>query len=127
MKKVRSRNHAEARQLLIDTLVIQLKQYPHLSVTIVYDGPEHNKHQETENVAVIYSGGGCKLTKHRADRRITELLNWSVFTETGEQLFVVSADNDVVRESRENRAQIIPLDQFGSMFFDVVTDFFINR
>lgn len=117
-EKVRSRDHAEARQLLTDTLAIQLKQYPHLSVTIVYDGPEHNKLQETENVAVIYSGGGCKLTKHRADRRITELLNWSAFTETGEQLFVVSADNDVVRESRENRAQVIPLDQFGYMFFE---------
>jgi len=122
-EKVRSRDHAEARQLLTDTLAVQLKPYPHLSVTIVYDGPEHNKLQETENVAVIYSGGGCKLTKHRADRRITELLNWSAFTETGEQLFVVSADNDVVRESRENRAQIIPLDQFASMFFDVATDF----
>ena len=109
-----SRSHSDARHCLTESVAGLIGTNRNCCASIVFDGPEHNREIVSENLTVIYSGGGQK-EKHRADKRIEELLNWRSFADTGEQVFVVSADNDVIREARENRAEVIPLEQFGWM------------
>ena len=109
-----SRSHSDARQCLTESVAGLIGTNRNCFASIVFDGPEHNREIVSDNLTVIYSGGGHK-EKHRADKRIEELLNWRSFANTGEQIFVVSADNDVIREAHDNRAEVIPLEQFGWM------------
>ena len=46
-----------------------------------------------------YSGGG-KNEKHRAGKRIEEMLNWREYAGSSGLLYVVTADNDLGREAR---------------------------
>lgn len=113
-REVRNRNHAEARKSLSDSITGLLRPYQDCSATIVYDGPDNNRVECSDNVTVIYSGGG-KSEKHRADRRIEELLNWRVYTGKTAPVYVVTADNELSREARESGAEVIPLEQFEWM------------
>lgn len=113
-REVRNRNHAEARKSLSDSITGLLQPYQDCSATIVYDGPDNNQVKCSDNVTVIYSGGG-KSEKHRADRRIEELLNWRVYTGRSTPVYVVTADNELSREARESGAEVIPLEQFEWM------------
>jgi predicted RNA-binding protein with PIN domain len=112
-EKVRNRDHAEARQLLVETVITQLQPYPHVAATIVYDGPDHDRVQVSNNVTVIYSGGGSRAAKHRADKRIEELLNWRTFAGESTPVFLVTDDYHLGQEAQQNRAVVIPLEQFG--------------
>jgi hypothetical protein len=62
-------------------------------------------------VTVIYSGGG-KNEKHRADRRIEEMLNWRQYTGKSAPVFVVTADNGLGQEAKESEAEVTLLDHF---------------
>lgn len=108
---VRNRSHSDARKSLSDILTVLLKPYQCCTATIVYDGPDHNKVECSENVTVIYSGGG-KNEKHRADRRIEEMLNWRQYTGKSAPVFVVTADYDLGQEAKESGAEIISLEHF---------------
>lgn len=111
-REVRERSHTEARRALSDMIARLVRPYRNCSATIVFDGQDPNREQYADNVTVIYSGGGTN-EKHRADRRIGELLNWRQYTgETG-PVYVVTADSDLGREVRESGAEVIPLEQFG--------------
>lgn len=113
-REVRNRNHAEARKSLSDSITGLLRPYQDCSATIVYDGPDNNRVECSDNVTVIYSGGG-KSEKHRADRRIEELLNWRIYTDRTAPVYVVTADNELSREARESGAEVIPLEQFEQL------------
>ncbi len=107
-----SRRHSEGRDCLIDTIGNLIRGYDSCQGYIVFDGPDHNREGALENLTVIYSGGG-KNEKHRADKRIEEMLNWYEHAGNGEQVFVVSADQEVAKDARTKGAEIIPLEQFG--------------
>jgi predicted RNA-binding protein with PIN domain len=111
-KGVRDRSHADVRRSLSDMIAGLLRPYRNCSATIVFDGQDHNREQYSDNVTVIYSGGG-KNEKHRADRRIGELLNWRQYSGGTGPVYVVTADNDLGWEVRESGAEVIPLEQFG--------------
>ena len=113
-KDVRNRSHSDARKSLSDTITGLMKPYGCCTTTIVYDGTDHNKIECSDNVTVIYSGGG-KSEKHRADRRIEELLNWREYTGRSAPVFVVTADYDLGQEARKSGAEVIPLDHFEWM------------
>jgi hypothetical protein len=66
-----------------------------VAATIVYDGPDHDRVQVSNNVTVIYSGGGSRAAKHRADKRIEELLNWRTFAGESTPVFLVTDDYDL--------------------------------
>jgi predicted RNA-binding protein with PIN domain len=117
-RDVLNRNHTEARKSLSDSITGLIQPYQDCTATIVYDGPEHNKVEYSDNVTVIYSGGGIN-EKHRADRRIEELLNWRLYTGGTTPVYVVTADKDLGRKARESGAEVIPLEHFGWMLFGV--------
>jgi predicted RNA-binding protein with PIN domain len=110
-RDVRNRNHAAARKSLSDSIADLMQPYQGSTATIVYDGPDHNKVECSDNVTVIYSGGG-KNEMHRADRRIEEMLNWRQYTDRSVPVFVVTADYDLGKEARESGAEVIPLEHF---------------
>lgn len=111
-REASARSHAEARSLLVGEIRSMLDGYQLCSAFIVFDGPHHNRERVSENLAVIYSGGGANEA-HRADKRIAEMLNWQEHTGSGEQVFVVSADHEVAADARSKGAEVIPLEQFG--------------
>jgi len=113
-KDVRERSHTEARKSLSDMVTSLLQPYQDCTATIVYDGPFHNKEVCSDNVTVIYSGGG-KNEKHRADRRIEEMLNWRVYAGRTAPVYVVTADYELGREARESGAEVISLERFEWM------------
>jgi len=113
-REVRNRSHAEARAALSGILAEKLGGYESCHCTVVFDGPDHTTAEVSRQVSVIYSGGG-KSEKHRADKRIEELLTWRRYADKKNSVYVVSADNDVVREAKHNGAKVINLDQFGWM------------
>lgn len=111
-RDVRNRSHSEARQRLSESIDNLLRPYLECSASIVYDGTDHNSEAISDKVTVIYSGGG-KHEKHRADRRIEELLNWRSYTSNNNQIYVVTSDNELGREARDRGAEVIALEQFG--------------
>lgn len=113
-REVRSRSHTDARKCLSDSIADLMQPYKECTATIVYDGPDHNVVECSENVTAIYSGGG-KNEKHRADKRIEEMLNWRQYTGRNAQVFVVTADFALGQEVRECGAEVIPLEPFEWM------------
>lgn len=113
-REVRSRSHTDARKSLSDSIADLMQPYKECTATIVYDGPDHNMVECSENVTAIYSGGG-KNEKHRADKRIEEMLNWRQYTGRSASVFVVTADYALGQEARESGAEVIPLEHFEWM------------
>ena len=109
---VRNRDHGEARQSLINAITLLCKAYPQCTATIVYDGPDANQIAVAAGVTVMYSGGG-KTEKHRADKRIAELLNWRAYTDSSTPVFLVTNDNELAQEARGSGAEVMPLDYFS--------------
>jgi len=115
---VRKRSHTEARKALTDAVSSILRPYQGSSAIIVYDGPDHCQENYSENVVVIYSGGG-KNEKHRADKRIEEMLNWRHYIDASVPVFLVTADYALGQEARESGAEVIPLEHFEWMLAEV--------
>jgi predicted RNA-binding protein with PIN domain len=111
-RDVRERSHAEARTALSDMIARLVRPYRTCSATIFFDGQDPNREQYADNVTIIYSGGGTN-EKHRADRRIGELLNWRQYAGGTGPVYVVTADNGLGREVRESGAEVMSLEQFG--------------
>ena len=87
-------------------------QSPHCTATIVYDGPDDNQISVGAAVTVMYSGGG-KTEKHRADKRIAELINWRSYTDNSTPVYLVTDDNDLAQEARGSGAEVMPLEFFS--------------
>lgn len=111
-EQVRNRDHGEARQSLIDAITLLCQTYPQCTATIVYDGPDANQITVAADVTVLYSGGG-KTEKHRADKRIAELLNWRSYTDSSTPVYLVTNDNDLAQEARGSGAEVMPLEYFA--------------
>ena len=109
---MRNRDHGEARQSLIDAITFLCRSNPHCTATIVYDGPDTNRIAVSAEVTVIYSGGG-KTERHRADRRIAELLDWSSYINSSIPVYLVTNDNDLAEEARGSGAEVMTLDWFS--------------
>ena len=109
---VRNRDHGKARQSLIDAITSLCQSHPHCTATIVYDGPDDNQISVGAAVTVMYSGGG-KTEKHRADKRIAELINWRSYTDNSTPVYLVTDDNDLAQEARGSGAEVMPLEFFS--------------
>lgn len=108
-KKIRQQILARTLSHMIARLV---RPYSTCSATIVFDGHDPTREHYADNVTIIYSGGG-ENDKHRADRRIGEVLDWRQYTGGTGPVYVVTADNGLGREVRESGAEVMSLEQFG--------------
>ena len=113
-RDVRNLSHTDARKCLSNSIADLMQPYMECTATIVYDGPDHSRVECSENVTAIYSGGG-KNEKHRADKRIEEMLNWRQYSGRSASVFVVTADYALGQEARESGAEVIPLEYFEWM------------
>ena len=114
MEVFRNDNHLDAREHLTQAVAKLSNEHQNCTACIVFDGPTHQREYVTENCVVIYSGGGTN-EKHRADKRISEMLNWHEHLGEELQVYVVTADNEVANDACDKGAEVISLDQFGCL------------
>jgi len=99
---------AEARNLLIKQTLLLTVAHPLIQADIWFDSPSEQDWTESENLRVRYSGG---VGADRADKKILETLETSMYRNSEELYFLVTEDNELIKKgSNLNAFQLSPIE-----------------
>lgn len=104
--------HAIARRQLIESVLRFSNSHPSCKITLVFDSPDAVNEEISEQITVVFSGGG-EGKKHKADDRIIEMLSWEKTQGGRRNIFLVTSDHDFATESKELGAEVVPVHHFG--------------
>lgn len=101
------KNHDLGRQHLIEAITAFSQDHPHCRFKIVFDGPVHCREEINNQVEVTFSGGGDN--DQRADNYILESISWVKSLGVEKNIYVVTNDIDLGRQSSDNGVGVIPV------------------
>lgn len=90
-----------AREQLADRLRAVIAHAPDVRLRLYFDGPERSEHNLSENVQIIYSGGGKETD--RADAAILQDL--AFFRSQFDHCLIITDDADLKTQAAENGAR----------------------
>ena len=108
---------AATRKLLVQMMVKALKGAAKCQAHVFFDAPSPGRHQPSENVWEVYSGGG--QAEHRADKAITQYLEYCCQTMSAMPRLLVTDDRDLRARAVELGAKFMPVPQFGAFLEEV--------
>jgi hypothetical protein len=88
-------------------------------VHVFFDAPKPGREQRAANVWEIYSGGG--QGEHRADRAITDYLEYCCKTMSAMPRLLVTDDRELREAAVRLGAKFMPVPQFGAFLEEMTT------
>jgi hypothetical protein len=106
-----------ARERLMELVLTAFGRSPKCRVEVFFDGPDAARKRRAENVFEVYSGG---QGEHRADRALTEQIEFFCRTMSAMPRILVTDDKDLREAARGRDTRIMPAPQFGAFLEEML-------